>query len=96
MEVAVVEIIRAVPGKASELRRELLRLVPIARAANGCLQYDLLEPFHGAGDFLIWMRWETLGHLRQHETSDYVQDFVRKCGNVRYNDVVVTEWKKVT
>lgn len=94
-EVAVVEIIHAAEGKADKLKKALTELVPISRAAPGCLQYDLFGPLDGGNEFLILMRWKTLSDLRQHETSPYVEEFARKYDKVLYDNFTVTEWKKI-
>lgn len=94
-EVVVVEILKAKPGKTEALKKALLELVPICRTDQGCLQYDLLEPLNGSGEFLILMRWKSPQDLARHEASKPVQDFVRKYDNILYGEVTQTEWKAI-
>lgn len=94
--IVVVETIKAAPGKTAELKKALLKLVPICRKAKGCLQYDLLEPVDQGDELLVLMRWETLIDHRNHESSDYIAEFVRKYDKILYIDVNVTEWKAST
>lgn len=90
--IVVVEIIKAVSGKAEELKNALLKLVPLSRNSNGCLQYDLLESIEQHDEFLILMRWKNVSDLREHESSDYIAEFERRFEKVLYDDVKVTEW----
>ena len=91
-EIFVVETIKAVQGKKDELKGALIKLVPPSRKAPGCLQYDLLEPMDKNDEFLILMRWTKLDDLRNHETSDYIEKFVREHDQILYDQVKVTEW----
>lgn len=94
-KVIVVETIKAVQGKKNELRRALTKLVPTSRKAPGCLQYDLLEPVDVSDEFLILMRWEKIDDLRNHETSDYIGEFVSEYDKILYDEVKVTEWNQL-
>ncbi len=94
-EIVVVETLKAVQGQKDGLRRALAKLVPISRKAPGCLQYDLLEPADKNDEFLILMRWRKLDDLRDHETSDYIENFVREHDQILYDEVKVTEWYQV-
>lgn len=92
--IAVVEVIKSVPGKAGGLKKALLELVPICRKGEGCLQYELFEPVQGSGEFLIFMKWKEEKDLRRHETSKSVDDFVQKYEGILYSEVSqYTEWK---
>ncbi len=94
--IVVVETIKAVQGKINLLKKALLELVLISRKAEGCLQYDLLEPAEQGDEILlVLMRWKKLTDLRKHESSDYIAEFVRKYDRILYNDVRVTEWKEL-
>ena len=93
--IVVIETIKAVQGKMDLLKKALLELVPISRKAEGCLQYDLLEPVDKGDEILVLMRWKKLTDLRKHESSDYIAEFVRKYDKILYNEVKVTEWKEL-
>lgn len=93
--ITVVETLRAIPGKLALLKKALLELVPISLKAEGCLQYDVLESIaHEDEVLLVLMRWKTLLDLRNHESSDYISEFVRKYDKILYDEVLVTEWKE--
>ncbi len=93
--ITVVETINAVSGKADELKKALLQLVPISRRSPGCLQYDLLKAVENEHQFLVLMRWEKLDYLRQHESSNYIAQFVKNYDQVLYDEVKVTEWNEI-
>ncbi len=94
-EIVAVEFIKAIKGKTEELKKALSEIVPVSRAAEGCLQYDLLEPMKGSGEFLILMKWRDFKDLQRHEVSKYIEDFVRKYDGVLYGEVTQTEWKSI-
>lgn len=85
--IAVVEVIKAVKGKAKELKKALHELVPICRKKEGCLQYELFEPIEGSDEFLVFMKWKELKDLEQHETSKAVIEFIQKYDGVLYSQV---------
>lgn len=91
-EIFVVETIKAVPGKKDELKRALTKLVPTSRKTPGCLQYNLMESVDKNNEFLILMRWKKLEDLRNHETSEYIEKFVKEYDKILYEQVKVTEW----
>lgn len=93
--IIVVETIRAIKGKRAELKKALTKIVPISRKSKGCLQYDLFEPIEEGDEFLVLMRWESISDLRGHESSDYIDEFVRKYDKILYDEVHVTEWKEI-
>lgn len=74
------------------MKKALIKLVPTSRKAFGCLQYDLLGPIDKNDEFLILMRWRKLDDLRNHETSDYIEQFEREHDQILYDEVKVTEW----
>lgn len=58
--------IRAKPGRSEALGQALLSLVPLSRAEDGCLSYDI---FHSKDDPDLWMaldEWRSADHLAAH------------------------------
>lgn len=94
-EIVVVEMIKAISGKQKELKKALQEIVPLCRLEEGCLQYDLLEPVKGSGSFLVLMRWKNAIDLVRHESSLFIQDFVRKYDGSVYGEVTQTEWNPI-
>ena len=74
----VIEVIKSIQGKEEALKEALHEIVPISRKEKGCIQYELFEPMTGSGDFLVIMKWKSKNDLILHETSQHVQDFIRK------------------
>lgn len=54
----VAEII-AKPDHAERVKAELLKLIPITMAEEGCINYDLHEDLEHPGRFLFYENWET-------------------------------------
>jgi quinol monooxygenase YgiN len=92
-EIIVVEIIKAISGKESELKKVLKEMIPICLLEEGCLQYDLFEPMIESGDFFVFMRWRDIKDLTKHESSNHIQDFIKKYDGILYDEVTQTEWK---
>lgn len=93
--IAVVEIIKAVEGKTEELRNALKEIVPICQKEMGCLQYELFEPVKGNGEFLVFMKYKSQKDLERHETSKFMDEFVRKYDGIVYSEVIYHAWKPV-
>ncbi len=91
-EVFVVETIKAINGKSDELRQALLHIVPLSRKEAACVQYDLFE---SNDTFLVIMRFKSAQDLDNHESSDHVQDFVRKYNGILYGEVTLSTWQSV-
>ena len=58
-KLTIVANIQANPDKIDLVKAELEKLVPITRAENGCLQYDLHRDNEDPGHFLFYENWES-------------------------------------
>ncbi len=70
--VTVVAYLRARPGKAEALRRELLGLLGPTRAEDGCLNYDLHVSQDAPGTFMFHENWTSKEHLDRHLESPHL------------------------
>ena len=94
--IVVIEVIRSVPGKSEELKKVLHEMAPICRKGKGCIQYELFEPVAGTGEFLVLQKWQDKTDLTSHETSKYIENFIKKYDGVLYSEVTqYTEWKPI-
>jgi quinol monooxygenase YgiN len=90
----VVATIRAKPGKETELRRELLSLIPTTRKESGCLNYDLHVATDNPGAFLFHENWTSKKHLDDHLARPHLQAFLAKAGNLLAEPPQITLWEK--
>ena len=55
----IVADIRADPDQIDRVKAELEKLVPITRAEDGCIQYDLHQDNEDPAHFLFYENWES-------------------------------------
>ena len=55
----IVANIRANPDKIDLVKAELEKLIPITRAEQGCIQYDLHQDNENPAHFLFYENWES-------------------------------------
>lgn len=58
-KLTIVANIHAAPDQISLVKAELEKLVPITRAEQGCLQYDLHQNHENPAHFLFYENWES-------------------------------------
>jgi quinol monooxygenase YgiN len=91
----VVATIRAKPGKETELRRELLSLIPTTRKEPGCLNYDLHVATDDPCAFLFHENWTSKRHLDDHLARPHLQAVLAKAGDLLAEPPRITLWEKV-
>lgn len=91
-QLIVLEILYATPGKTTELKEALLKIVPVVLQEQGCIQYEIAESTEGINAILVFMRWENSADLAAHEQSALILDFIRKYDHVLYHSVEQTVW----
>ena len=69
---AMVVEFRAIPGKADELRAELLGLVGPTRAEDGCLRYDLHVSREEPDVFAFYEVWATPEAHAAHDLTPHI------------------------
>lgn len=72
----IVAHIRARPDRIGLVRDELLKLIEITRAEDGCAQYDLHEDNKERGYFLFFENWESSEHWRAHMEAPHLKAFL--------------------
>jgi quinol monooxygenase YgiN len=64
------------PGKASEFREELLRVVESSRAEAGCLSMRLFESLHEPFQFAIHSEWRDEAAFELHARLPHTVRFL--------------------
>jgi quinol monooxygenase YgiN len=65
----VAGVFDARPGAEAELGAALANYVVVSRASPGCRNIDLVASLTRPGRFLVYEKWESPAHQREHLTS---------------------------
>jgi quinol monooxygenase YgiN len=65
----VAGVFDARPGAEAELGAVLANYVVVSRTSPGCRNIDLVASLTTPGRFLVYEKWESAGHQRDHLTS---------------------------
>ena len=65
----VAGVFDARPGAEAELGAVLAHYVVLSRTSPGCRNIDLVASLTTPGRFLVYEKWESPGHQRDHLTS---------------------------
>lgn len=76
MPLTIVARITAHPGKETLVRAELEKLVPITRAEDGCLQYDLHVDTSNPGVFLFYENWQSRDLWQTHMNAPHLAAYL--------------------
>ncbi len=75
-KLTIVANIQANPDKIDLVKVELEKLVPITRAENGCLQYDLHQDNENPGHFLFYENWESRELWQAHMSAPHLAAYM--------------------
>ncbi|KIC42976.1 antibiotic biosynthesis monooxygenase [Ruegeria sp. ANG-R] len=76
MALTILAQITAHPGKESLVRAELEKLVPITRAEEGCIQYDLHVDTTNPGVFVFYENWENRDLWQTHMGAPHLAAYM--------------------
>lgn len=72
----IVAHITAKADKIELVKCELLKLIPITRAENGCVNYDLHQDNENPAHFLFYENWENRELWLAHMDGLHLKDFL--------------------
>lgn len=75
MSLTILAQITAAEGAEDVVRTELLKLIDITRAEQGCLQYDLHVDNEKPGFFVLYETWENRALWRDHMNAPHLAAF---------------------
>lgn len=76
----VVGTFDARPGRAGDLAGVLARYVVLSRGEPGCRNIDLVAALTTPGRFVVYEKWETPGHQREHMAAAAMADLAADAG----------------
>lgn len=76
MALTILAQITAHPGKEDLVRAELEKLIPITRAEQGCIQYDLHVDTTNPGVFAFYENWESRELWQTHMNAPHLAGYM--------------------
>ncbi len=73
----VVATIEATPDSIDLVKAELQKLIPITRAEDGCIQYDLHQDNENPARFLFYETWESRDLWQAHMKAPHLADYLK-------------------
>ncbi len=74
-KLTIVANIHAKPEKVELVKSELLKLIPITRAEEGCIQYDLHQDNETPAHFMFYENWESRELWQTHMANDHLSAY---------------------
>ena len=72
----IVANIHAKADKIDLVRAELLKLIEITRAENGCIQYDLHQDNENPAHFMFYENWESRDLWQAHMNAPHLSAYM--------------------
>lgn len=87
--------VTAKPGLESTLQAEMERNIPLVRAEQGCLRYDLLTLLGQPERFLYSEVWEDEAALKAHAASAHMAAYHERTRALTAGPATVEVWSAV-
>ncbi len=75
-KLTIVANIKANENKIDLVKAELLKLIYITRAEEGCINYDLHQDNENPAHFLFYENWESRDFWQAHMDNQHLKDFL--------------------
>jgi len=75
-KLTIVANIHANPDKIERVKAELEKLIPITRAEEGCIQYDLHQDNENPAHFMFYENWESRELWRAHMNAPHLAAYM--------------------
>ena len=73
----IVANIHADPDKIALVKTELEKLIPITRAEEGCIQYDLHQDNDNPAHFMFYENWESREQWQVHMIAPHLAAYMK-------------------
>lgn len=84
-KLTIVANITAKADKVELVKSELMKLIDITRAEEGCINYDLHQDNENPAKFLFFENWESRELWQKHMDAQHLADYLAAtdgCGDV--------------
>lgn len=75
-KLTIVANIKANEDQIDLVKAELLKLIDITRAEEGCINYDLHQDNENPTQFLFYENWESRALWQAHMGNQHLKDFL--------------------
>jgi len=75
-KLTIVANIKVKQEKIGFVNAELEKLIPITRAEEGCLQYDLHQDREDSRHFMFYENWESRELWQKHMEGQHLKDYL--------------------
>ena len=75
-KLTIVANIVAKADKIDLVKAELLKLIEVTRAEEGCINYDLHQDNENAAHFLFFENWESRALWQAHMGNQHLADYI--------------------
>jgi quinol monooxygenase YgiN len=75
-KLTIVAYIKSNADKIDLVKAELLKLIDITRAEEGCINYDLLQDNQNPAHFLFYENWGSRELWQAHMGSQHLKDYM--------------------
>lgn len=72
----VIANVHARPGQADLVKAELEKLVPLTRAEEGCINYDLHQDNSDPAHFVLYENWESREVWEVHKGGAHLRQYM--------------------
>ncbi|MQA18920.1 putative quinol monooxygenase [Rugamonas rivuli] len=81
-DLIVVATLTAKPGHEAVLKAALERIVPLSRAEDGCIRYDLHADLANPASFVMLEAWRDADALARHEATPHFHELLKTVGGL--------------
>jgi quinol monooxygenase YgiN len=75
-KLTIVANIKANPDKIELVKSELLKLIDLTRAENGCIDYDLHQDNDNPAHFMFYENWESRDLWQVHMNAPHLAAYM--------------------
>ncbi len=75
-KLTIVANIKANPDQIELVKAELIKLIDITRAEEGCINYDLHQDNDNPAHFLFYENWESRELWQTHMNNQHLKDYM--------------------
>jgi len=75
-QLTIVASIKANADKIELVKAELLKLIEITRAEEGCINYDLHQDNENPAHFMFYENWQTRELWKTHMNNQHLADYM--------------------
>jgi quinol monooxygenase YgiN len=76
-KLTIVAKVVAKEGKREFVKAALLKLIPITRAEEGCINYDLHQDNENPNLFLFHENWESKELWQNHMNNEHIAEYLK-------------------